>query len=153
MKFENGVRNNLRHLGLLLERLGPGAGAIVAFLLILLVGSLISPSFLTERNIFNVLRQTCVLGIVSVGMTFVILSGGIDLSVGMALSFFSVVAALLYDGGQGHPLPLVILMTLTLGAAVGAFNGAIIVWRCGTLHCYPGHHGNCEWRREWASRI
>ena len=103
MKFENRVRNNLRHLGLLLERLGPGAGAIVAFLLILLVGSLISPSFLTERNVFNVLRQSCVLGIVSVGMTLVILTGGIELSVGMTLSFFSVVAALLYDGGQGHP--------------------------------------------------
>ena len=129
MKFQDRVREQLKHLGLLLERLGPGAGAVVAFLLILFVGSLISPSFLTERNIFNVLRQTCMLGVVSVGMTFVILSGGIDLSVGMALGFFSVVAALLYDGGQGHPLPLVILMTLTLGAVVGAFNGLIIVWR------------------------
>ena len=129
MKFQVHVRDKLKRLGLLLERLGPGAGAILAFLLILVVGGLISPTFLSERNIFNVLRQTCVLGIVSVGMTFVILSGGIDLSVGMTLSFFSVVAALLYDGGQGYPLPLVLLITLTLGAMVGAFNGTIIVWR------------------------
>ena len=68
MKFQDRVREQLKHLGLLLERLGPGAVAVVAFLLILFVGSLISPSFLTERNIFNVLRQTCMLGVVSVGI-------------------------------------------------------------------------------------
>ena len=113
----------------MLQRLGPGAGAIIAFLAIALVGSLLSPTFLTQRNVTNVLRQTAMLGVVTVGMTFVILTAGIDLSVGMVLSFTSVAAAMLFDNGQGLPLPIVFLTTLALGSAIGAFNGFMIIWR------------------------
>ncbi len=113
----------------ILERLGPGAGAIVAFLLIVLAGSLLAPTFLTGRNVTNVLRQSAMLGVVSVGMTFVILTAGIDLSVGMVLSLTSVVAALLFADGGGVPLPVVLFVTLALGAAIGAFNALMIVWR------------------------
>ena len=112
-----------------LQRLGPGAGAIIAFLAIALVGSLLSPTFLTQRNVTNVMRQTAMLGVVTVGMTFVILTAGIDLSVGMVLSFTSVAAAMLFDNGQGLPLPIVFLATLALGSAIGAFNGLMIIWR------------------------
>ena len=113
----------------MLQRLGPGAGAIIAFLAIALVGSLLSPTFLTQRNVTNVMRQTAMLGVVTVGMTFVILTAGIDLSVGMVLSFTSVAAAMLFDNGQGLPLPIVFLATLALGSAIGAFNGFMIIWR------------------------
>ena len=85
---------------------------------------MLSPNFLSERNILNILRQTAMLGVVTVGMTFVILTAGIDLSVGMTLSLYSVVAAMLYANGAGYPLPAVILATLVLGAAIGAFNAA-----------------------------
>ena len=112
-----------------LQRLGPGAGAIIAFLAIALVGSLLSPTFLTQRNVTNVMRQTAMLGVVTVGMTFVILTAGIDLSVGMVLSFTSVAAAMLFDNGQGLPLPVVFLAPLALGSAIGAFNGFMIIWR------------------------
>ena len=112
-----------------LQFLGPGAGAIVAFLSIVLAGSLLAPTFLSGRNVANVLRQSSMLGVVAVGMTFVVLTAGIDLSVGMVLSLTSVVAALLFAGGQGAPLPLVLFSTLALGAAVGAFNALMIVWR------------------------
>ena len=112
-----------------IQRLGPGVGAIVAFLLISIVGSLLSPTFLTQRNVTNVMRQTAMLGVVTVGMTFVILSAGIDLSVGMVLSLTSVVAAMLFNNGQGLPLLAVFLATLALGSAIGAFNGFIIIWR------------------------
>ncbi len=112
-----------------LQSLGPSAGAIVAFLLIVLLGSFLAPTFLTGRNIANVLRQSSILGVVAVGMTFVILTAGIDLSVGMVLSLTSVVAALLFAEGQGLPLPFVFLGTLALGAAIGVFNALIIVWR------------------------
>ena len=112
-----------------LQHLGPGAGAIVAFLLIVLAGSLLAPTFLTGRNVTNVLRQSAMLGVVSVGMTFVILTAGIDLSVGMVLSLTSVVAALLFADGGGAPLPVVLFATLALGAAIGAFNALMIVWR------------------------
>ena len=112
-----------------LQRLGPGAGAIIAFLAIALLGSLLSPTFPTQRNVTNVMRQTAMLGVVSVGMTFVILTAGIDLSVGMVLSLTSVAAAMLFNNGQGLPLPIVFLATLALGSAIGAFNGLMIIWR------------------------
>jgi ribose transport system permease protein len=101
----------------------------VAFLLIVIVGSIVSPYFLTQRNITNVLLQTAMLGVVAVGMTFVILTAGIDLSVGMVLSFCSVVAAMLFNDGHGSPLLLVILATLALGGVIGAINATIIIWR------------------------
>ena len=113
----------------ILERIGPSAGVIIGFLLLILLGSILSPDFVSQRNITNVLRQSSMLGIVTVGMTFVILTAGIDLSVGMTLSLYSVVAAMLFSNGEGYPLPVVLLATLTLGAAVGAFNAAIIIWR------------------------
>ena len=118
-----------RVLDPVLERLGPNAGVIVGFLLIVAIGAVLSPNFLSERNILNILRQTAMLGVVTVGMTFVILTAGIDLSVGMTLSLYSVVAAMLYANGAGYPLPAVILATLVLGAAIGAFNAGIIIWR------------------------
>lgn len=112
------------------EQLGSGTGVVLAFLLLVVVGSIVSPEhFLTRRNITNILQQSSMLGVVAVGMTFVILTAGIDLSVGMVLSLCSVVAALLFDNGEGYSLPVVLLLTLALGAGIGAFNAAIVVWR------------------------
>jgi len=110
-------------------RLGASGGAALAFLLITVAGSALSPYFLTQRNLTNVFLQASMLGVVAIGTTFVILTGGVDLSVGMVLGLCSVVAAMLFDGGQGYPLPVVLLLTLTLGAAIGAFSAAIIIWR------------------------
>ena len=112
-----------------LDRLGPSAGVIIGFILIIVIGVVLSPNFMSERNVLNILRQTSMLGVVTVGMTFVILTAGIDLSVGMTLSLYSVVGAMLFAGGAGYPLPVVILATLALGAAVGAFNAGIIIFR------------------------
>ena len=111
------------------ERLGSGSAALVAFFLILATGSVLSPSFLTARNISNLLVQSSVLGLVSAGMTFVILGGGIDLSVGTVFSLASVIAALLFDNMQGYSLPVIFLAVVLLGLAVGAVNAAIIIWR------------------------
>ncbi|MYB54174.1 MAG: ABC transporter permease [Acidobacteriia bacterium] len=112
-----------------LERLGPSTGVIIGFLLIIVLGAVLSPNFISERNVLNILRQTSMLGVVTVGMTFVILTAGIDLSVGMTLSLYSVVAAMLFADGAGYPLAIVVVATLVLGIAVGAFNAAIIIWR------------------------
>lgn len=112
-----------------LERLGPSTGVIIGFLLIIALGAVLSPNFMSERNVLNILRQTSMLGVVTVGMTFVILTAGIDLSVGMTLSLYSVVAAMLFADGAGYPLAVVVVATLVLGIAVGAFNAAIIIWR------------------------
>ncbi len=88
-KVSTGRAKRARALEWFAERLGPGTGIVVAFLLIVILGSILSPYFLTQRNITNVLLQSAMLGVVSVGMTFAILTAGIDLSVGMVLSFCS----------------------------------------------------------------
>jgi len=111
------------------ERLGSGAGAIIAFFLILIAGTLLSPSFLTARNWSNLLVQSSVLGLVAVGMTFVVLAAGIDLSVGTLFSLSSVVAALSFDNGQGNPLPAVISIVLLLGVLTGVVNASFVIWR------------------------
>jgi ribose transport system permease protein len=113
----------------LTDRLGPGTAVSIGFLLILIAGSVVSPYFLTQRNITNVLLQSAMLGVVAVGMTFVILTAGIDLSVGAVLSLCSVVAALLYDNGHGWGFPAVLLSTLLLGALIGLINATIIISR------------------------
>ena len=118
-----------RRLGEAVAVLGPNVGAVVGFVLIVVAGSLASDVFLSWINVRNILLQSAMLGVVAMGMTFVILTGGIDLSVGSVLSFCSVAAAMLFDNGQGYSLPIVLLATLGLGAAIGAINGGIIVWR------------------------
>jgi len=109
--------------------LDPSTGVISGLLRIIVLGAVLSPNFISERNVLNILRQTSMLGVVTVGMTFVILTAGIDLSVGMTLSLYSVVAAMLFADGAGYPLAIVVVATLVLGIAVGAFNAAIIIWR------------------------
>lgn len=118
-----------RFMAAVVSRLGPNVGAVVGFILIIVVGSFASDVFLSWPNVRNILLQSAMLGVVSVGMTFVILTGGIDLSVGSVLSFCSVAAAMMFDNGQGYPLPVVLFTTLALGTAIGAINGGIIVWR------------------------
>ena len=118
-----------RRIGTMVGWLGPNAGAVIGFILIVVAGRVASDVFLSWRNISNVFLQSAMLGVVAVGMTFVILSGGIDLSVGNVVSLGSVVAAMMFANGKGIPLPLVLLATLALGLVVGAINGGIIVWR------------------------
>ncbi len=118
-----------RYVASPVARLGPNVGAVVGFVLIVIAGSLASDVFLSWINVRNILLQSAMLGVVSVGMTFVILTGGIDLSVGSVLSFCSVIAAMMFDNGHGLPLPVVLLATLALGAVIGAINGGIIIWR------------------------
>jgi ribose transport system permease protein len=99
-------------------------GILLGFAAVIVALSILSPSFLTSRNLLNLVRQTSVHGIMAVGMTFVILSGGIDLSVGSLLALTGVVCASLERSGV--PLPVVAAATLLLGAAVGAANGVVI---------------------------
>lgn len=97
--------------------------AILIFFTLVLVGSIISDSFFTERNIFNVLRQVAGLGIISMGMLMVILTGGIDLSVGSVLAFASVGVAYFL---QSMPLPLALISTITIGGLIGAVSGYFV---------------------------
>jgi len=106
-----------------LKRLGRlrASGLIWVLLIMCAVAALVSEAFLNPFNIINVLRQIALFGIVSIGMTFVILTAGIDLSVGSIVAVVAVTAAMLLD--DGLPIPLVILAGLAIGALMGAGNG------------------------------
>ena len=103
-------------------RLVRASGLIWVLLAMCVAAALISTAFLNPFNLINVARQIALFGIVSVGMTFVILTAGIDLSVGSIVAVAAVVSAMLLDAGV--PVPLVIMAGLAIGMALGAINGA-----------------------------
>ena len=98
--------------------------SLVGLLVLIIIVTILSPSFLSTKNIFNILRQTSVNGIIATGMTFVILTGGIDLSVGSILAISGAVCASLLASGQN--IIIVVLAALIIGAMVGFLNGFII---------------------------
>lgn len=111
-----------------------GYGIVFVFFAFCVILAIASPYFLTPKNLINVLRQTSINGLLSIGMTFVILTGGIDLSVGSILAFGGVVGASLvssaFHGGIVHPVWVAILVSMTAGGALGSFTGLIIArWR------------------------
>jgi ribose transport system permease protein len=79
-----------------------------------------TPNFLTERNIPNLLRQGSMIAILALGQTFVIITAGIDLSVGAIAGFCTVVIAMLLQAGS--PVWLAIVITLLVGLAIGIFH-------------------------------
>ena len=82
-------------------------------------------TFLTEINVTNLMRQAYLVAILAVGQTFVIITAGIDLSVGAVIGFCSVVLALMLKAQVA--IPAAVLLTLAMGAAIGAFHGFGIV--------------------------
>jgi ribose/xylose/arabinose/galactoside ABC-type transport system permease subunit len=99
---------------------------VYGMVLILAIGGAnASERFLTDRNMNNVLRQASFLGIVALGQTLVILTGGIDLSVGSLVKLSVLVSAVLMDGNPDN-VPKAILLTLGLGILVGASHAIVI---------------------------
>jgi ribose/xylose/arabinose/galactoside ABC-type transport system permease subunit len=104
-------------------------GIYIAFLLMCVVLSFATDAFLTTNNILNVLRQISINGIIAVGMTFVIITGGIDLSVGSIVGLASVVAAS-FAHPDTYPLFVPILAGLLVGLLCGGVNGILIArWK------------------------
>jgi simple sugar transport system permease protein len=97
------------------------------FLIMVVIFSVMSPVFLTPGNLLNVLRQAAPILIVAVAMTFVITTGGIDLSVGSQVALVNALAAILI--GFGLPWPGVVVLLLAIGAAVGAAQGWFIAFQ------------------------
>ncbi|MBO6640390.1 MAG: ABC transporter permease [Roseitalea sp.] len=104
-----------------LSYLPKGAGLIWVLVLLCVIAAILSPAFLNPANITNVLRQIALFGIVSIGMTFVILTKGIDLSIGSILGVCAVSTALLLTSGMS--VPLTIIAVLLIGILMGAVNG------------------------------
>ena len=99
-------------------------GLVIVALIIIVFVSFTSDVFLTSQNIINILRQISINGILAVGMTFVILTGGIDLSVGSVVAITGViVGSLLKDGTNWF---IASLAALAISMVCGAINGWLI---------------------------
>ncbi|MCK9790902.1 ribose ABC transporter permease [Providencia sp. CIM-Carb-044] len=98
--------------------------SLIALLVLIAIVSTLSPNFFTVNNLFNILQQTSVNAIMAVGMTLVILTSGIDLSVGSLLALTGAVAASMV-GAEVNAL-VAVAGALALGAAIGACTGVIV---------------------------
>ena len=111
--------------GLSLSSLGdyaPTYGALAALVLLFVLNSLFTPNFFDANNFRNILLQVSPTVLVAVGMTFVMATGGIDLSVGAVMAIASAVAATSLDRGTGVAVALAVAVALV----AGTFNGALI---------------------------
>jgi ribose/xylose/arabinose/galactoside ABC-type transport system permease subunit len=97
---------------------------LIAFLVLILALSIVSPAFFSSRNLLNIVRQTSINGMIGVGMTFVIISGGIDLSVGAIVALAAVVSTSFAHPGQA--VFLAVLIGIAVGLGGGALNGLIV---------------------------
>ena len=112
----------------LLKHIWAEYSIIVVTILIFIVSGLIAPRFLTTGNILLVLRQTAIIGVIAMGMTFVIITGGIDLSAGHVVAMSGTILILL-QGNENIPLWVAILACFAAATAVGFLNG-IIITKC-----------------------
>jgi ribose transport system permease protein len=107
----------------LLAKLGPFLGLLLVIALFS-ISAEVRGYFLTYANFKIILTQTVIVAIGALGMTLIIVSGGIDLSVGSSIAFTSVVGALLIQ--RGWPTAAVVAAVIAAGAAIGLLNGAAI---------------------------
>lgn len=101
-------------------------GLILVLLLLGGVLSILSPYFLTSRNLLNILLQTAINTIVAVGQTMVILTAGIDLSVGSVVALSSVILGSALKAEA--PVALAVIIGIAVGAAAGLINGALVAY-------------------------
>ena len=98
---------------------------IVVLLALILVFSLLSPAFSSLRNAMNIVRQISMMSVVAVGFTFVLLGGGLDLSVGSQIAFMDVSVAFMIVNMHVNPI-LAVIIGLLLTTGIGFFNGFVI---------------------------
>ena len=99
-------------------------GAVIALILLVAVISIISPEFRTVKNFLSLLRQSSINGLIAFGMTCVILTGGIDLSVGSVLALTTAICASLI--ANGTPVAIAMIVALVLGVLFGIISGIFV---------------------------
>lgn len=118
-KAENSLRNSLKIKDTLRN-----FSLLLVIIIMVIALWIVAPVFVSSKNILNVLRQVSINGILATGMTFVILTGGIDLSVGSIIAVSSVIAG--NTLAKGQPMIVAILLSLAAGLVFGLFNGIMI---------------------------
>ncbi|TKZ35717.1 ribose ABC transporter permease [Brachyspira catarrhinii] len=99
-------------------------GSFIALIFLVVVISIISPDFRTVNNFLSLLRQSAINGLIAFGMTCIILTGGIDLSVGSVLALTSIICA--HTIKIGLPAPLSMLIALIFGIILGTISGLMV---------------------------
>ncbi len=99
-------------------------GTLIGLFVVIFIFWLLSPYFFSTSNLVNILLQSSINAIIAVGMTFVIISAGIDLSVGSIMAFSAVILASAMQSGIG--VPIAILISLIVGTLCGLSNGLLI---------------------------
>ncbi len=112
-----------RSFGELVGRIVREQGILLAFVLLLIVLSFASERFLTVENVLSVIRQVSILGTIALGVTFVVIGGNLDLSVGSMLSLTTVLVVDLHD--KVGPLAAIVI-TIIVALVVGAVNGTLV---------------------------
>lgn len=122
MSLINNIKRTIKHLDY--SSLAP----LIALIVLFVISSIASPYFLSTRNILNILRQASYTGIIALGMTFVIITGGIDLSVGSMTAFVGGITIMVLNAlGGGYLAVLVsILVALGIGTLAGSLNGFLV---------------------------
>lgn len=113
------IRTTGRKIGSISE-----IGIFLGLLVMVMVFSVLTPNFLTVSNILSVVRQSSINAVIALGMTLVIISGGIDLSVGSVVALVAVVTATWLK--QEIPVPVGVIMGISVGAIAGLINGLLI---------------------------
>jgi len=99
-------------------------GILIAFVAFMIGFTIANPKFLTPDNVLSVVRSSAILGVMALGVTFVVISGNLDLSVGSMMSFSTIVVLDLHDKiGPALAIPAMFAMTLALGALIGFLVG------------------------------
>lgn len=109
---------------------GRNLGLVLALLVLIIVGAVTSSNFLNFDNALVILRQASIIGVIAIGMTFVIISGGIDLSVGAVMALASVVASLaaIQDIAESSHWIVTVVVALLVGFGAGLINGVVIAY-------------------------
>lgn len=111
-------------------------GIVVIFLGLCIIMSFVSPAFRTMRNITNVIRQVSIIGILSIGVTFCIITGGIDLSSGSLIALISVIVASFSQNAVNPSQPISIVMPILLSIVLSLLLGTLLGSVNGSLHAY-----------------
>jgi simple sugar transport system permease protein/ribose transport system permease protein len=104
--------------------LGPKYGALAALVVLVVANAILTPNFATASNFWSMLLQVSTVLLVAVGMTLVIATGGIDLSVGSVMAVSAAIGAVLLDRG----IPVAVLAAVAGALAIGALNGALVAY-------------------------
>lgn len=120
----NTVNTKERIKSLNIQALTLYIGAMGILIIFTISCQLMGKSFLTLGNIKNIINQSSVIAVIAIGQSVVVLTGGIDLSVGAIVGFVGIFGGLLIKGGI--PIGLVCLILMLIGVVIGAFNGAFV---------------------------